>query len=114
MILKFLGEFDYKVTAKEAAVKILKDIGGIDNFNERIFVKCIDYIVHEISTYTGDINIGVVYSDREGKHYIANYDKETDSVELQFLFKGIGNTSSEPEIKHRPKFNNDIHVRKES
>ena len=37
-------DFDYKVTAKEATVKILKDIGGIDNFNERIFVKCIDYI----------------------------------------------------------------------
>lgn len=79
-------DFDYKVTAKEAAAKILKDIGGIDNFNERIFVKCIDYIVHEISTYTGDINIGVVYGDRGGNYYALNYNKETDNIDMTFLF----------------------------
>lgn len=80
-------DFDYKVTAKEATVKILKDIGGIDKFDERECAKCIEYIVHEISAYIlNDINIAVTYSDRRGNHYALNYNKETDNIDMTFLF----------------------------
>lgn len=89
-------DFDYKVTAKEATVKILKDIGGIDNFDERECVKCIAYMIHEISTYTGDLNITLIHEDHTRMaHYIPNYNKETDNVDMKSLHNLVLMTSDE-------------------
>ena len=79
-------DFDYKVTAKEAAAKILKDIGGIDNSNERECAKCIEYMMHEFSARANNISILVLYRDQRGDQYAMNYNKETDNVDSYLLF----------------------------
>lgn len=79
-------DFDYKVTAKEAAAKILKDIGGIDNSNDRECAKCIEYMMHEISARANNISILVLYRDQRGDQYAMNYNKETDNVDNYLLF----------------------------
>ena len=86
------GEFDYKVTAKETAGKILKDINKSVNCDAReCAVKCIAYMIHELSTNIADLNITMLYSDPiRWNHYVTEYNKETDNVDMKFLCR-IGN-----------------------
>ena len=85
-------DFDYKVTAKEAADKILKDINKSANCDAReCAAKCIAYMMHELSTNIADLNITMLYSvPIRWNHYVTEYDKETDNVDMKFLFR-IGN-----------------------
>ena len=85
------GEFDYKTTAKEAAGKILKDINKSGNYDARECAKCIAYMMHELSTNISDLNITMLYSDPiRWNHYVTEYNKETDNVDMKFLCR-IGN-----------------------
>ena len=84
-------DFDYKVTAKEAADKILKNINKSVNCDARECAKCIAYMMHELSTNIADLNITMLYSDPiRWNHYVTEYNKETDNVDMKFLCR-IGN-----------------------
>ena len=84
-------DFDYKVTAKEDADKILKDINKSVNCDARECAKCIAYMMHELSTNITDLNITMLYSDPiRWNNYVTGYNKETDNVDMKFLCR-IGN-----------------------
>ena len=91
------GEFDYKVTAKETAGKILKDINKSVNYDAReCAAKCIAYMIHELSTNIADLNITLIHEDHTRRaHYIPNYNKETDNVDMKSLHNLVLMTSDE-------------------
>ena len=48
-------------------------------------------MMHELSTNIVDLNITMLYSDPiRWNHYVTEYDKETDNVDMKFLCR-IGN-----------------------